>query len=116
MILPVSASTVVCVCVCVRVYTANVLDPVRLSIVCNGPSHMLETVRWFLRSEQVSPSPLLPSPSSLSPFRPLSLPLFTACFPPRVLVLRVFFEALCFADYLRLRLCACSLHMLAAHA
>jgi hypothetical protein len=111
--LPVSDSTVVCVCVlCVRVYAGNVLDPVRLSIVCNGPSHMLDTVRWFLGSEQVSPSPLPPCflPSFILSVRPLSLFLFTACSLPQVLVLGVFFEALCVVDYPAL---ACSL---AAHA
>ena len=28
--------------------TANILDPVRLSLVTNGPSHIRQLVRWFL--------------------------------------------------------------------
>lgn len=31
--------------------TANILDPIRLTLSCNGPQHVLETVRWFLQSQ-----------------------------------------------------------------
>lgn len=107
-----------CVCVRarVRVYAGNVLDPVRLSIVCNGPSHMLDTVRWFLGSEQVSPSPLPPcflpicSPSDCWPS--VSLPVYSVFSTPG-LVLVVFFEALCVVDYPALACslaCACIVH------
>jgi hypothetical protein len=27
--------------------SANILDPVRLSLVADGPAHMLEVVKWF---------------------------------------------------------------------
>ncbi len=29
---------------------ANILDPVRLSLVTNGPSHLLQVVQWFLET------------------------------------------------------------------
>jgi hypothetical protein len=29
--------------------SANILDPVRVSVVCEGPSQVLETVEWFMR-------------------------------------------------------------------
>eukprot|EP00960_Hanusia_phi_P062304 765109-Hanusia_phi.AAC.7 len=35
-------------------YTANILDPVRVSIVCSGPSHVLQVLRWFVEEEHVT--------------------------------------------------------------
>jgi hypothetical protein len=29
--------------------SANILDPVRVSVVCGGPSQVLEAVEWFMR-------------------------------------------------------------------
>ena len=34
--------------------TACILDPVRSSVVCCGPSHMLDVVKWFTSSSTVS--------------------------------------------------------------
>jgi len=34
--------------------TAFIADPVRLSIVCSGPAHIMETVRWFLDTQHQS--------------------------------------------------------------
>ena len=34
--------------------TANILDPIRLTLSCNGPQHVLETVRWFLQSQDTT--------------------------------------------------------------
>jgi len=31
--------------------TAYIADPIRLSVVCNGPAQMLEMVRWFVESQ-----------------------------------------------------------------
>ena len=42
----------VCVCMCVCVSAANISDPVRLEIVCDGPKHLSETVRWFVDSQE----------------------------------------------------------------
>ena len=33
---------------------ANILDPVRLSIVCQGPEHILEILHWFVDNEAVT--------------------------------------------------------------
>jgi hypothetical protein len=31
--------------------SANILDPVRLAIVCDGAKHVLQVVRWFLMAQ-----------------------------------------------------------------
>lgn len=34
--------------------TANILDPIRLTLSCNGPQHVLETVSWFVQSQDTT--------------------------------------------------------------
>eukprot|EP00277_Geminigera_cryophila_P009701 CAMPEP_0179406640 /NCGR_PEP_ID=MMETSP0799-20121207/1011_1 /TAXON_ID=46947 /ORGANISM="Geminigera cryophila, Strain CCMP2564" /LENGTH=1271 /DNA_ID=CAMNT_0021177735 /DNA_START=198 /DNA_END=4013 /DNA_ORIENTATION=+ len=34
--------------------TANIMDPVRVTLVCSGPNHLLQTVRWFVASQAQS--------------------------------------------------------------
>jgi len=35
--------------------SANILDPVRLSLICHSPAEVVEVVRWFIEAEDEGP-------------------------------------------------------------